>query len=156
MPPQGAPAPAMGRLDRGLVTAHVVTPLATAALFTRVLTGGWSWALYAAFAVLMAIGLRPAMWSVAAGLRSRRSRRVLLVERRDNAASISFVAMALLGLGIMDVFGLPGYPHWTNQPEAGLLLAAVAVYLVWLATYARIPDEVRRGWSALLERKDVR
>jgi hypothetical protein len=73
---------------------------------------------------------------------------VLYLERRDNAASISLVTMAGLGLAIMDVFKLPGSPYWTNQPNAGLVLAAVAVYLVWLATYASVPDEVKAGMGA--------
>lgn len=78
------------------------------------------------------------------------------MERRDNAPNVSLVTMSLLGLGIMDVLGLPGRPQWTNQPEAGLLVAVVAVYLVWPATYALVPDEVRRGWAKLLGGKGGR
>lgn len=143
--------------DRAIVNAHIVTPIAAAAVFTRLLAGEWSWPLFAAFLPLLAIGLRPAVWSVLASLRGhKRIRRIRFLERRDNAANVSLVTMAVLGLAIMDVFRLPGSPHWMNQPNAGLLLAAVAVYLVWLATYSAVPVEVRRGWTSLLERKDVR
>ncbi len=72
------------------------------------------------------------------------------VERRDNAANVSLVTMSGLGLALMDVLSLPGRPHWTNQPSAGLLLAAIAVYLVWLATYANVPREVKEGWAELI------
>ncbi len=76
----------------------------------------------------------------------------MYLERRDNAAAPGLLAMAFLGLALMDVLSLPGGPHWTNQPRAGFLLGFVAVYMVWIATYARLPHEVREGWSALLGR----
>ena len=140
-----------------MAVALLTAPLAVAAAFTRLLAGEWSLPLLAAFYPLLLIGLRPAVWGVAAsrhadGVR----RRVLYLERRDNAANVSLVTMAGLGLAIMDVFKLPGSPYWTNQPNAGLVVAAVAVYLVWLATYSSVPDEVKRGWARILTRKDER
>ncbi len=143
--------------DWDVVKAHLSAPALVAAFFTRLLSGGWSWPLFGAIAALLLVGLRPAVWSVAASLRSRgKIRRVRYLERRDNAANVSLVTMSILGLAIMDVFRLPGSPYWTNQPNAGILLAAVAVYLVWLATYSSVPIEVRRGWTQLLEQKGGR
>lgn len=81
---------------------------------------------------------------------------VRYLERRDNAANVSLVTMALAGLAIMNVFGLRGRPHWTNQPDVGLLLAAVVVYLVWLATYSSVSVENKRGWATLFGWKDER
>jgi hypothetical protein len=143
--------------DWAVAGALVIVPAMVAAAFTLLLAGEWSWPLLGPFFALLLIGLRPAVWSVASWLRAAQKRRsVLYLERRDNAASVSLVTMAGLGLAIMDVFKLPGSPYWTNQPNAGLVLAAVAVYLVWLATYSSVPDEVKRGWTRILTRKDER
>lgn len=150
-------SPSAPRADRGVAIAHVVVPVLVAAGFTRLLTGGWSWPLFASLLPLLGIGLRPAVWGVAARMRAgEKRRRVLYLERRDNAANVSLVTMSGLGLAIMDVFGLPGAPYWTRQPDAGIALAAVAVYLVWVATYSSVPDEVKRGWARLLGGKGGR
>jgi len=153
-----AETPAVGpRPDWGVARALFIVPAVVAAAFTALLAEEWSWPLFGPLFALLLIGLRPAVWSVASWLRAAQSRRsVLYLERRDNAASVSLVTMAGLGLAIMDVFKLPGSPYWTNQPNAGLVLAAVAVYLVWLATYSSVPDEVKRGWTRILTRKDER
>lgn len=151
-----APGQAEGarNVDTTVVISHVAVPALLAIFYTSLLAEGWSWAIFATVVPLFAFGMRPAAWSISAGTRSRtKSRRVRFLERRDNSANTAFLAMAVLGLAIMDVFKLPGAPHWTNQPDAGLMLAGVAVYLVWLATYARIPREVKQGWSELLGRK---
>jgi len=143
--------------DRTIVNAHLATPVLAAAVFTALLTDEWSWPLFGPLFVLLLVGLRPAVWSVASWSRASQKRRsVLYLERRDNAANVSLVTMAGLGLAIMDVFKLPGSPYWTNQPNAGLVVAAVAVYLVWLATYSSVPIEVKRGWARILTRKDER
>ena len=151
-------APAVGpEPDWNVARALFIVPAAVAAAFTGLLAEEWSWPLFGPLFVLLLIGLRPAVWAVASWLRASQARRsVLYLERRDNAASVSLVTMAGFGLAIMDVFKLPGSPHWTNQPNAGLALAAVAVYLVWLATYSNVPGEVKRGWTRILTRKDER
>ena len=138
--------------DWELIAAHVSVPALAAWGFSSLLSEGeWSVGLFASVLPLLAIGLRPAVWGIAASLRSRgRRSRVGYVERRDNAANVSLVTMSGLGLALMDVLSLPGRPHWTNQPSAGLLLAAIAVYLVWLATYANVPREVKEGWAELI------
>jgi len=144
-------------LDAPVALALVAAPAAVAASFTRLLAGGWDGPLFAALFVLLLVGLRPAVWAVRAGMQPTDSRRrVLYLERRDYSANTALVTMALTGLAIMDVFRLPGAPHWTNQPSAGLVLAAIAVYLVWLSTHASVPDEVKRGWARLMGRKDGR
>jgi hypothetical protein len=150
--------PAADRVpDWAVADALVIVPVCVAAAFTLLLAEEWSLSLFGPLFVLLLIGLRPAVWSVASWLRAGQKRRsVLYLERRDNAANISLVTTAGLGLAIMDVFKLPGSPYWTNQPNAGLVLAAVAVYLVWLATYSSVPDEVKRGWTQVLTRKDER
>ncbi len=146
-----------GRVDRSIVIAHLAVPLGLASFYTGLLAEGWSWTVFATVLPFFAFGLRPAVWSVLAGSRSRgKAARARLLERRDNSANTALIAMAVLGLAIMDVFRLPGAPHWTNQPDAGLMLAGVAVYLVWLATYARVPVEVRAGWAGLFGRKETR
>ncbi|MDF1542976.1 MAG: hypothetical protein P1P71_07635 [Anaerosomatales bacterium] len=143
--------------DRGVVIAHLAVPVVFAAIFAGLLAEGWSWPLFATFLPLLAVGLRPAVWGIAARMReSQKIRSVRYLERRDNAANVSLVTMSITGLAIMDVFRLPGSPHWLNQPTAALLLAAVAVYLVWLATYSSVPIEVKRGWTILLGGKDER
>ncbi len=143
--------------DAPIAIALLAAPAALAALFTRLLAGGWSWPLFGALLALMLVGVRPAVWAVRAGMQPTDSRRrVLYLERRDYTANTSLVTMALTGLAIMDVFRLPGAPYWTNQPSAGLVLAAIAVYLVWLSTYASVPGEAKRGWAGLLGRKDGR
>lgn len=153
-----ADAPAVeSEPDRAVAEAFFIVPVVVASAFTTLLAEEWSWALFGPLFVLMLIGLRPAVWAVAAWLRASEARRsVLYLERRDNAANVSLVTMAGLGLAIMDVFKLPGDPYWTNQPNAGLVLAAIAVYLVWLATYSSVPGEVKRGWVRILTRKDER
>jgi hypothetical protein len=141
--------------DWAVAGALVIVPVAVAAVFTALLTDEWSWSLFAPLFVLLLVGLRPAVWAVASWARARQKRRsVLYLERRDNAANVSLLTMAGLGLAIMDVFKLPGSPYWTNQPSAGLAIAAVAVYLVWLATYSSDPEEIKRGWAQILRRKD--
>lgn len=148
--PPGAPRRARKGADWPVALAHVITPIAVAAAFTVILTG-WSWPFFGAVLPLLAIGLRPAVWGVAASLRSNdEPRRRAYLSRRKAVASPSLVIMAILGLSFMDVFRLPGAPHWTNQPDAGLSLAAVAVYLVWLSSHANIPAEIRTGWRAAL------
>lgn len=141
----------------GVLIALALLPLAVTALVTRVLAGEWLWPLFWRLFVLFLWALRPAVWALAAGRRPEGDRRrVLYLERRDYTANTALVIMAIAGLAIMDVFRLPGSPHWTHQPAAGLVLAAIAIYLVWVSTYASIPDEVKRGWASLFERKDRR
>jgi len=151
--PLTAPAEA-SRVDWTVVAMHVLVPLIVAWQLTAFLSEEWSVTLFAAFVPLLGIGLRPAVWWIASGMRSQDPpRRCAYLERRDNAANVSLVTMAGTGLAVMDVFKLPGAPHWLNQPSAGLVLAAIAVYLVWLATHARIPAEVKAGWKDLLGMK---
>lgn len=153
-PQRQAPSPG---LDAAVAIALVAVPAAVAALFTRLLADGWSWTLFVPLFILLLVSLRPAVWAVRAGMQPTDSRRrVLYLERRDYSANTALVTMALTGLAIMDVFRLPGAPYWTNQPRAGLVLAAIAVYLVWLSTHASVPDEVKRGWARLTGRKDGR
>jgi hypothetical protein len=144
-------APAESSFDWTVVSMHALVPLVVAWQFTALLGEEWSVTLFAAFVPLLGIGLRPAVWGIASGMRSQDPpRRRAYLERRDNAANVSLVTMAGTGLAVMDVFKLPGAPYWLNQPNAGLVLAAVAVYLIWLATHARIPAEVKAGWKDLL------
>ncbi len=151
--PLTAPAEA-SRVDWTVVAMHVLVPLIVAWQITALLADEWSVTLFAALVPLLAIGLRPAVWGIASGMRSQDPpRRHAYLERRDNAANVSLVTMAGAGLAVMDVFRLPGAPYWLNQPNAGLVLAAIAVFLVWLATHARIPAEVKAGWKDLLGSK---
>jgi hypothetical protein len=150
------PAPPSG-FDVRLALALPGVPAAVAALFTWLLAGSWSWALFGPLFVLLFIGLRPAIWAVAAsGSPVGAPRRVLYLERRDHTANTALVVMAIAGLAIMDVFRLPGSPYWTNQPIAGSVLVAVAMYLVWVSTYSSIPTELRQGWVGLLKGKGGR
>ncbi len=139
--------------DLPAAVVHMLAPPAGAYAFANVLSDGFDLRLWAVVLAYMWFALRPAIWGMFAAAHGPASARGLLyLERRDNAAAPGLVAMAMLGLALMDVLSLPGGPHWTNQPAAGFLLGFVAVYMVWVATYARLPHEVREGWSALLGR----
>lgn len=133
--------------------AHVLVPPAGAMAFASVLSPEFDLRLWVVVLAYMWFALRPAVWAVFAAMHGSASPRgELYLERRDNAAAPGLIGMAFLGLALTDVLSLPGGPHWTNQPRAGYLLGFVCVYMVWVATYARLPREVREGWSALLGR----
>lgn len=140
--------------DRGAVAAHIWLPFIFATSLTVLLGEGWSWTLFAALAPLTAFALRPASWALSSALCPGDERRQgAYRERLKAGANTSLVVAAILGLSIMDVFRLPGAPYWTNQPDAGLSLAAVAVYLVWLASHANVPKEIKAGWREMLGSK---
>ncbi|MDA3935954.1 MAG: hypothetical protein PF636_03685 [Actinomycetota bacterium] len=149
--PETQGAGAQTGFDVFAAITHILAPPVAAYAFSAVLAGGFDLRLWVVVLAYMWFALRPAIWGMfAAAYGPETPRGVLYLERRDNAAAPGLLAMAFLGLALMDVLSLPGGPHWTNQPRAGFLLGFVAVYMVWVATYARLPHEVREGWSALL------
>jgi hypothetical protein len=154
--PEGpqAVSTAPGKLDSGVIDAFVIVPPLVAVAWLLLLSGRFDEAAAAVLWVMFGFALRPVIWFWAAQRPDMEAARVdAYRERRHNSTNTAFIATALIGLAALDVVRLPGAPYWIDQPRASFALAAVAVYLTWLAFASDIPVEVAAGWRGMLGKR---
>ena len=139
--------------DAAVLDAFIVAPAVVSLGWLLLLSGGFDERAMAVVWLLAALALRPLVWRWASSRQGTPERRAGAYHERERyAANTSFAAAAVMGLGALDVFRLPGGPYWQHQPGGWMALSFVALYLVWLSSRTDIPREVSAGWGGLLQR----